>query len=285
MSFSFLSEQCAMNIGAVMAAIERVAPPAAAAPWDKSGLQVAAERSEIFHLAVCLDPMPELLASALEKGADMVLSHHPLSLKPRFPDRPDAYLKALRLLLRADVPLYAAHTSLDANPEGPVSCLADRLSMTDRQVLEPTAELTSADGRTLRCGFGIVGDVPPLSPHELADILSAIACGGCMRIAGTLPAVLRRIAICPGSGSSLAPCAAALKADVLITGDVKYHTALEAPLPLVDIGHFALEEEMMRCFASDLDHTLEGVTVTFLPADDPLRAFLPMPHPAQEEIA
>lgn len=272
-----------MNIGAVMAAIERVAPPAAAAPWDKSGLQVAAERSEVFHLAVCLDPVPVILTSALEKGADMVLSHHPLSLKPRFPDRPDAYLEALRLLLRADVPLYAAHTSLDANPEGPVSWLADRLAMTARQVLEPSAELTSANGRTLRCGFGIVGDVPPLSPHRLADILSEIAC--CMRVAGTLPAVLRRVAICPGSGSSLASCAAALQADVLITGDVKYHTALETPLPLVDVGHFALEEEMMRCFASDLDHTLEGVTVTFFPADDPLRAFLPMPHPVQEEIA
>lgn len=274
-----------MNIGAVMAAIERVAPPAAAAPWDKSGLQVAAERSEIFHLAVCLDPVPEILALALEKGADMVLSHHPLSLKPRFPDQPDAYLKALRLLLCADVPLYAAHTSLDANPEGPVACLADRLAMTGRQVLEPIADLPLADGRILRCGFGIVGDVPPLSPRMLADRLSEITCGGCMRIAGTLPDVLRRIAVCPGSGSSLASCAAALKADVLITGDVKYHTALEAPLPLVDVGHFALEEEMMRRFASDLDHTLEGVTVTFLPADDPLRAFLPMPHPAQEEIA
>ena len=46
------------------------------------GLQVAARRTEVRSLAVCLDPTPASLAAALAQGAEMVLSHHPLTLKP-----------------------------------------------------------------------------------------------------------------------------------------------------------------------------------------------------------
>ncbi len=274
-----------MNIHDVVAAIERVAPPGAAASWDRSGMQVAAERNVITHLAVCLDPLPKTLASALEAGADMVLSHHPLTLEPRFPNRESAYLDALRVLLRADVPLYAAHTSLDANPEGPASWPADRLGMTGRAVLDSTGEFPVEDGRVVRCGFGLVGDVPALTLRELAAVLSGIRSGGCMRVTGSPPSVVRRVAICPGSGASLAAAAAASGADLLITGDVRYHAALEAPLPIVDVGHFALEEEMMHRFALLLDGVLQGVTVTFFASEDPLRAFSATSIPAQEEPA
>ncbi len=274
-----------MNTHDVIAAIERMAPPCAAASWDRSGMQVAAERTSITHLAVCLDPLPEVLASAVEAGADMVLSHHPLTLEPRFPNRADGYSAALRVLFRADVPLYAAHTSLDANPEGPAAWPADRLGMTGRTVLEPTGEFSVEGGRVVRCGFGLVGDVPALTLRELAAVLAEIPSGGCMRVAGTPPSVVRRAAICPGSGASLAAAAAAAGADVLITGDVRYHAALEAPLPIVDVGHFALEEEMMRRFALLLEGVLQGVTVTFFPSEDPLRAFSATSIPAQEEPA
>ena len=86
---------------------------------------------------------------------------------------------------------------------------------------------------------------------------------------------IRRIAICPGSGSSLAPEAAAAGADLLITGDVKYHAALEFPLPVLDVGHFSLEEEMMRRFALQLKEQASDVAVQFVPAQDPLAPFFP----------
>lgn len=64
---------------------------------------------EAAVLAVCLDPTPSSISKALELGAECILSHHPLLLKPVLPARLDAYHEVLRLLLTADVPLYAAH--------------------------------------------------------------------------------------------------------------------------------------------------------------------------------
>lgn len=105
--------------------IEETAPLHIAAPWDRSGVQVASSREDIRRLAVCLDPTPLSLRRALADGADMVLAHHPLILEGRFTDRLDNYHAALSLLFKADVPLYSAHTSLDANPLGPASWLAE----------------------------------------------------------------------------------------------------------------------------------------------------------------
>lgn len=110
-----------MKLADVIHHIERTAPLSIAASWDRSGVQVASGREEIRRLAVCLDPTPASVSRALDEGADMILSHHPLTLEPRFTDRLVAYREVLFLLFRADVPLYAAHTSLDANPVGPVA--------------------------------------------------------------------------------------------------------------------------------------------------------------------
>ena len=65
---------------------------------------------------MCLDPTPESIRIALSGGAEMILAHHPLTMEGRFTDRLDSYHEVLSLLFRANVPLYSAHTSLDANP-------------------------------------------------------------------------------------------------------------------------------------------------------------------------
>jgi putative NIF3 family GTP cyclohydrolase 1 type 2 len=86
---------------------------------------------------------------------------------------------------------------------------------------------------------------------------------------------LRHIAYCPGSGSSLVQAAAEAGADIFITGDVKYHSALDAPLPLLDVGHHSLEEEMTRRFATLLGERLTGVHAHFLPSTNPIRPVMP----------
>lgn len=257
----------------IIRSIEETAPLSIAAHWDKSGVQVASAREQISCLAVCLDPIPESVQLALEAGADMVLSHHPLCVEPRFADRLDMYHEVLSLLFRADVPLYAAHTSLDANPAGPVNWLAEELEMRALTVLEATGRMEQF-GIDWTCGFGVVGELAnALSPDALRDVLLPWLVGSCPRLVGRLPERIHKVAICPGSGSSLAAEAAASGADVLITGDLKYHPALELPLPVLDVGHFSLEEEMMRRFAYQLEEKLPEVTVVFVPAQDPLRPF------------
>ena len=272
----------------IITVIERTAPLSLMADWDRSGVQVASPRKEISHLAVCLDPAPEQILAAVDAGADMVLTHHPLAMRAEWANRLNGYTEVLRTLYRHDVPLYSSHTSLDANPLGPSAWLPDELGLTDRVLLEKTGTFTTPDGTEVEGGFGLAGTLPqPMTLGELCrkmrtflpvDRMCAVA-----RLIGDPERLVRRVAVCTGSGSSLLEDAARAGADLYITGDMKYHDALAlhsrqignstnfCPMSLLDIGHFSLEEEMMRRFALQLDSELEDVTVTFLPGRDPFQ--------------
>ncbi len=75
------------------------------------------------------------------------------------------------------------------------------------------------------------------------------------KICGKLPEQIETVAYCLGSGSDFAPLAFGKGADVFLTGDVKYHAAvacMENEQCIIDMGHFELEEEMMRRFTKEL---------------------------------
>lgn len=113
-----------------------------------------------------------------------------------------------------------------------------------------------APGRTV--GFGQVGTLPaPLAWDAFMTELESLVDRDVFTICGPIPETVSRVAYCGGSGSSLIAEAARAGADVFITGDMKYHPAVESDLCVVDVGHFSLEEEMMRLFAVELGERLE----------------------------
>lgn len=263
-----------MKIYEIIDIIETTAPLAQQAAWDASGMQVAALQVEVEHLALCLDPTPEHVETALAQGARMVISHHPLLMQARLPAVPDHFHAVLSLLFRHDAALYAAHTSLDVNPRGPAGWLAHALELRHLDILERTGVLP--DGQTY--GFGGVGELPlPLDMPTLLQRLGQSIALETATLCGPMPQSIRRVAWCTGSGASLMTAAHAAGADVFITGDVKYHMALEAPLCVLDVGHHSLEEEMMRRFAHELEQTLPAVRVSFVASASPLRPACP-PH-------
>lgn len=259
--------------------IEAVAPLCGACSWDTSGVQLASPRQDIARLAVMLDATPDQVQRALDWGAQMLLTHHPLGLKPRFLNTVDAHFRIVRMLLRADCWCYAAHTSLDAQPGGPAGWLARDLDLTDLTLLEPT----TPDGAA---GIGCVGVLSrPLSWPAFLDRLTALLPQTCMRQCGIAPAEVRTVGYCGGSGASLAEAAFARGAEVFITGDVKYHAALDlaeaASGCLLDVGHFSIEEEMMRRFAqlltAHVSNTEPAMAVRFFPGQDPFLTVHPGP--------
>jgi len=263
-----------MLISDVIAAVERIAPTAFQADWDASGIQIAGRKTEIGTAALALDPTPDTVRRAVDAGADILITHHPLLLEPRLPSRLDAYHRVLSLALAADLWLYAAHTSLDVQPAGPAGWLAEEFSLTGRRVLEVTARPHGAT----ELGFGLAGDLPrPLSFAEFQAALGRLLPGIAMRATGDRPDSVARLAYCPGSGGQLARAAKEAGADVLITGDVRYHAALEAldlDLCVIDAGHFSLEEEMTRRLAGALagQWTGGGPAVEYIRSQDPFAA-------------
>jgi dinuclear metal center YbgI/SA1388 family protein len=233
-------------------------------------MQLASYNTTVHTLAVCLDPVPSAIRRAIQLEAQLLVTHHPLLLTPRLPSVLDAFHEALSMLFGADMALYAAHTSLDAAMVGPAGWLAQELALREMRVLEPCPRRTNPLN-----GLGCVGDLPePLSLDALLTRLArhiSLAGASLSGLAVESDRPLKRIAYCPGSGSSLAAAAAAAGADIFITGDVKYHSALDAPLPLLDVGHHSLEEEMTRRFALHLGERLGGLHVHFLSSTNPVR--------------
>ena len=259
-----------MQIYEIINAIEKIAPLSGAAPWDNSGMQLASRNNAIDTLALCLDPSPASIRRAIQLNAQLLITHHPLLLTPRLPAVLDSFHEALSLLFKADMALYAAHSSLDVVMDGPAGWLARELELTDLRVLDPCPRQTGS----LR-GFGCAGTLP--EPLSLEDIFARLArhinLDGASLSGPPVPDARRlsRIAYCPGSGASLIQAAAKAEADIFITGDVKYHNSLDAPLPLLDVGHHPLEEEMTRRFASLVRGQLSGTHVHFLPSTNPIR--------------
>lgn len=261
-----------MDHAALIACIEQIAPPAGAAAWDNCGVQVAGTRQDMRRLAVTIDPAPERLREALAWGADMVLTHHPLYMEPRPLSHPGYFLDAARAMLASGAWLFAAHTSLDVQPAGPAGWLARALELTGLRVLEPTGPDAP------RTGFGLAGELPaPLPWDDFAARLADCVERDFWALAGERPRTVGTVAYCTGSGAALGGAARAAGADVLVTGDLKYHQAMEAEIFTIDVGHFSLEERMVREMAALLDERLgpQGVAVRFFPGSDPLRVHLP----------
>lgn len=227
-------------------------------------MQVASEREEVQQLGVFLDPLPAAISRALEAGSDFLLCHHPLTLKPQLPSRADDYFYALRLLMRANVALYAAHTSLDVNLSGPAGWLGRELELSDAGVLEPIGE---------GFGYGEIGNLPtPVPFGQIVNRLLKLTKMECANLAGSgAGGSCARLAYCGGSGGDFIALAQAKGADIYVTGDIRYHAALSAGIPVLDVGHHSLEEEMMRRFALLLGEMLPEIRVDFFPSLSPFR--------------
>jgi dinuclear metal center YbgI/SA1388 family protein len=159
----------------VIARLEKDALPWLAASWDHSGIQVRGNRDRITRMAVALDPTIETIRTASDQGADFILTHHPLGLTPRFPAADDELHATMSLLMQQGIWLYAAHTTLDAQPEGPANWLARDLGLINRTVLEPTASSSALlvripHGRNL-CPIELPGVVTVMEQETILELV------------------------------------------------------------------------------------------------------------------
>lgn len=238
------------TVGAWLDLVERLYPHADAASWDRPGLQVGDPTWPVARVLVTLDVTGDVLDEAAAVPDTLVLAHHPLLLHPleRLTPATAAGSLALRAA-RAGVAVTAAHTNLDAADDGAGTSdpVVDLLGLDD---VAPLCAPEAPDARAM----GRVGDLP--EPLELAVLARRIAEGlpaPTARWCGEATRRVRRVAVLGGSGMSAVPDALTAGADVLVTGDVRHHAALDAltlGLALVDAGHHATESAAMPAFAA-----------------------------------
>jgi dinuclear metal center YbgI/SA1388 family protein len=103
-------------------------------------------------------------------------------------------------------------------------------------------------------GSGMIGDLPvPVSSGAFLLQLKKKFGLKVLRHTAFVKSKVRRIAVCGGAGSFLISRAKAVKADVFVTADIKYHEFFDAEgeILIVDIGHYESE-----VFTKDLLCTL-----------------------------
>lgn len=229
-----------MRCREVIEKLEALAPRSYAESWDNVGLLAGRFEKEIGTVMIALDATDAVVEEAVRKGADMLLTHHPLIFSPQKRINDGDFIgRRLVALLGSDMCYYAMHTNFDVM--GMADAAADKLGLLEKQVLDITYE----DGDS-REGIGRFG--------RLQTAMQLSECGAVVKRAFGLETVkifgsgTKRIewaAICPGSGKSVIAKAVQLGADVLITGDIDHHTGIDAMamgLSIIDAGHYGLEK-------------------------------------------
>jgi dinuclear metal center YbgI/SA1388 family protein len=105
-------------------------------------------------------------------------------------------------------------------------------------------------------GFGHAGNLPAaLSSKEFVTFIKSFFGLSTVPVVGVLPEVIRRVAFCSGAGSLVIPSVGPAGAQVLISGDISYHTALDVAQSggcIVVVDHYSSE----RFFASAMEQAL-----------------------------
>lgn len=219
-----------MEIKKIADIIEKIAPIETQEKWDCCGFVIDTGKNEIKKVLLCLSVTEKIIEQAIEKSCDMIVSHHPLFFVP--------------FKFNKGIPIYCAHTNLDKADGGTTDTLIDLLGFGKAQKIGDFLRLISLEKEIL------LQDVVKLLKTKFnIDTLRVINNYNKNEI--------KRIAFCAGSGADFLDEAEKNHADVFVTGDVKYHTALDSNVIIIDIGHFESEHPVLLTVQNLLKQMIE----------------------------
>ena len=224
-----------MTAGEIYNYIDRIAPFDNQDKADNSGFLVGDRGAEVRKILVCLDVTNNVVAEAVEKGIDLIISHHPLMYRPVTKIISGDPLHAL---VRSDICLIAAHTNLDIAVGGIADLMLSRLGFSKSEtVIMPI----NPDGS----GYGRIVEIDsPVSAGDLAEkCRAAFGCSVVRYVDSGKP--LLRIGVSSGSASQSVEAALLAGCDAFICGEVSHDRMLFAAnygLTLIEAGHFHTED-------------------------------------------
>lgn len=255
--------------------IEKIAPKAWAEDWDNVGLLVGSGSTPVERILITLDGTLAVVEEAKAYGAQLIVAHHPIIFRPLKNLRADNAAAQVPLrLLQYQIGYYAAHTNLDQSTFSSSRALGDVLGLKDMKILSETAGQSNGEEER---GYGIIGYLPEpeklgavwknfLDNLSLLGVFAQPSDSAGIRLAGPPEHVVRKVAIVNGSGANFIQKALFKGADLLITGDIDHHSALDAlegGMAVGDLGHFLSEAPMLQAMYHYLtaEKSLQGVEI------------------------
>lgn len=227
-------------VGELERELLRKMPAADACSWDRTGMLVGDPMDAVRGVAVALDPTIPALEEAHLRGANVLLTHHPVFLDAPVSFMPQAAAghvpgTVVRRACELGISILSFHTALDVSAAG-----LDALPTLLRLV--PTGVLDPLPGNPQK-GFGRIcvpssGEEPLTLRHLSARCVSVF--GTYPRVWGSPDRQLSRMVTSGGSAGSFARMCLDRGIDCLICGEIKYHDALDAALSglaIIELGH------------------------------------------------
>ncbi len=241
--------------------IDSIAPFSSQMDWDNSGILIGSEESEVTKIALCLDATTETLSKAIEYGANLVVTHHPIIWEPlKFvpSDLPAA------TAIRNKINVISCHTNWDLADGGVNDVLSTILDL--QNVKKVSGD---ADNALLR-----IGTLPlKMSARDLAGLVSDAL--------DTVVAVscpdkdVETVAVCGGAGGSFIPELIKQEVDAFITGEVRHNEYLEARehgLAMLSAGHYETEEISMPVLMNLLMKEFPDIEMKYF--EDPIVEYI-----------
>ena len=230
--------------------IESLAPTELKMDWDNVGLLCGRGDKEVRTILVALDPFPHVCDEAIEIGADLLVTHHPLIFEPlKSVTDQDTVGQAIIKLIDSDITAINAHTNLDCAEGGVNDTLAQQLGLTDISVI--------GSEHLLRAG-----NFASTLPAFLEHVKTRLGCEG-LRYVDSGKQVCR-VAVGGGSCGSALPEVIAAECDTFVTADVKYNQFWDAKafgVNLIDAGHFQTENPVCKVLVEKLQAAFPEISV------------------------
>lgn len=220
--------------------------------FDNVGLLVGRGEHPVQKVLTALDITDEVITEAAEKGADLIVSHHPLFFELK--SVTDGTWTGERVLSLAEhrIAAICMHTNLDAACGGVNDALLDAVGCTYPEALDPETNI------------GRIGLRPTTTDlySFMTEIKASLRCSGIRYHDAGRP--VHKVAVCGGSGGGEIALAHAAGCDTYVTSDIKYDPFLEARhlgINLIDADHFCTENVVVPILKQWIDEAFPAVEV------------------------
>ncbi len=222
---------------------ETFAPLKSAMDFDNCGVLIGNENTSVNKALLCLDITKEVVLEAINKKAQLIISHHPVIFSGlKSIDTEDIPY----MLINNNLSALCLHTNLDLSETfGVNTCLAKALSLSDvKCFMDKDKEICLAIGNAEK----------DYSEKDFAQVVkTSLNCKGVRYT--EIGKSIKTVAVSSGSGGGELYLANSLGADVLVTGEIKHNQILDANrlgISIVDAGHFKSENVVIAPFAQKL---------------------------------
>ncbi len=229
-----------MKVNDIYLFLNELCPFDTACDFDNAGLLVGDKDASVTKVVVALDCTESVVNQAIELGAELIITHHPVIFSP---------LKSVLSgsiaykLIKNGISVISAHTNLDVADGGVNDCLANALE------LKQVEKIICEDGFSFR--KGVLDN--EYTPTDFAKFVGQRLNFSPRFTIGKKN--IKTVAVCGGSGGDMLYDAIKAGANALVTADVKHHVLLEAAqlsFTLIDCGHFNTEDVVIEPLKSVL---------------------------------